>query len=449
MGNMGASVTQTYFGRTIFMHSNVDAVRAREVLARNHGFTMVPPEGVDIIDENTDTSTFIRFTYDDCGIRYMGIIDTLISYTEEDGLLCNDGMLYDMPYHAHEEDVVYIKEYYREELEAKLESLKAEPAEASAEDTYEAVVVEEEDTGESVAISTFSEGNTVYNEGTSSTISIHDNLVDISRAHIPDDGFMQRPTPDNPLTVTVEPEPVMVNPLPAQVVNNPDIILGDPGMLDLSEFIYVNFPYLSDMELKIIAGNDFRVTYGMHSGLVDVRVASVDKPLEILNNYSLTIDVNGFIVNKDIKWWPGINYNNQNPVDFQKAYKYDLDAIGKYLAGEEIPDEYISYDAKIGELNKVIDLRTIYNVQEGISEEDAQHMFMKLKDAVDKLSARIQKECPNVRFALTKYANKDNFEVEATTGMYDFIGGQVANRNIVGVAPRIQVVHKKAPRLLK
>lgn len=438
-----STVAQNYYGtRCVSSVTGDYPDYAREVIARNHGFDMVPPADIDVTEE-TDTATFTRFLYDEWGVAFSDIIDNMILTDSDDSIR----YLYketDTEVDVTDEQKEYLLAHYSEELKAKIEELKAEAknpkdkakdvATASGKNHEEITTAEEVADEETVVVANKPSNNEAHNDT---------GKIDPARMHIPNDGFMQTATPEKPVNVTVEKPAEMVSPLSVTGIFKP-VQPDQFFMPNVSNDIYASFPYLKDLETKITAGGKFKVGYEWASGLLKVNVSSTDKPNEVLENYSLTLDLNGYVVTTGAKWWPGVE--NKVPVDFRKAYRYDLAAIDKYLAGEEIPNEFVCFDENVAALNKSIDLRTVFTIA-GMTDDDAKYIFAKMKDATKKLSTRINKEYPKARFRLSNYVDKDNFELQAAPDVYTNIGGALANT--AGAAAKIQVAGSKQPKLFK
>lgn len=355
-----AIAAQNYYGvRCVSSVSGDMEDYARELIARDHGFDMVPPVDVDVT-EDIDTTTFTRFLYDEWGMAFSDIIDNMVLTDSEGSIryLCKET---DIEIDATDEQKEYLLAHYDKEIKAKIEDLKAEvehpkdEAEAPKDETAINDTVDEED------------ATVVVNNPSREEAHNDTGRLDPAQMHIPNDDFMQISTPERPVNIMVENSAELVSPLSVTGIFNP-VQPDQFFMPSISNDIYVNFPYLKDLETKISAGGKFKVDYEWASGLLKVNVSSVDKPGEILENYSLTLDLNGYVVTTGAKWWPGVE--NKSPVDFRKAYRYDLDAVDKYLGGEEIPDEFICFDENVAALNKSIDLRTVFNVS-GMTNEDA------------------------------------------------------------------------------
>lgn len=433
-----STVAQNYYGtRCVSSVTGDYPDYAREVIARNHGFDMVPPADIDVT-EDTDTGTFTRFLYDEWGVAFSDIIDNIILTDSDDSIR----YLYketDTEVDVTDEQKEYLLAHYSEELKTKIEELKAEAENPKDEPEAEGADATEKASEEAVD----EESTVVANKPSGKEAHNDTGKIDPAKMHIPNDDFMQTSTPEKPVNVTVERPVETVNPLEVTGIFKP-VQPGQYFMPDISNDIYASFPYLKDLETKITAGGKFKVGYEWASGLLKVKVSSADKPNEVLENYSLTLDLNGYVVTTGAKWWPGVE--NKVPVDFRKAYKYDLAAIDKYLAGEEIPNEFVCFDENVAALNKSIDLRTVFTVA-GMTDDDAKYVFAKMKDATKKLSARINKEYPKARFRLSNYVDKDNFELQAASDVYTNIGGALANT--AGAAAKIQVAGTKQPKLFK
>lgn len=482
---MSTTIAQEYYGVNCVVFTTGDALSGREKLARDHGFDMVPPADISI-DDDTAMDGFARFTYDPYGNSYKEIIDGLVS--------ANDKIIYThsitkIECEADEEQEKYLRKYYKEDIDAKLKELKKAPK--SQKPIQETV-------GEPVSVAPPVIGSQLNHATTKPKAAApKQNVPDVSRMHIPDRGFFQQPTPENPLVVTVDSPDVMVSPLadvinaslndlvdtppqqvaplaaateaiaqqpilpqpqpslvaipvvPQQVIPE-QVVVQDTlpiaaDMIDSTDDPRVIFPFLNDLDNKISADGKFVVTYEWASGLLKVNVSSIDDPNTTLDNYSLTLDLAGYIVSPSAKWWPGVKHEN-GPVDFKKAYKYDLDAIGIYLAGEEIPAEYVHFNDEVGKLNKLFDLRSVFTF-DGVTDAVAQDIFKKAKDVFGKLSTRLTKDYPNARFTMVKYTNKDSFELEASPQVYAYTGGPSANPK--GTAAKIQVAGNKQPKLFK
>lgn len=403
------STTQTYFGEDTTMFSNVDNEEfARELLARNHGFDKVPPVGMEVTDE-TDQSLFERFAYNMFCTPFTDIIDSVIR-VEGDDIIVNIG---DAEYINSEqepkfesclgdEDACYLKKYYKDELDAKLKGVIRRDR---------------------------------RNEARNSGVNI-----DPSKMHISED-FMEKPSVASPVK-PIAAKSEKVSPMDA-LKKRLDSASG--STINQNAAVYSMYPFLKDLENKIKAGGVLTSSLELANGLIKVKVSSTEKPNEVIDKFSLTLDLNGYIVTQGAKWWPGVDH--ASPIDFQPAYKYDLKAIDCYLAGEEIPKDLLVYTDTVGELNKTVDLRTIFDIDK-MTDEDAKEIMGNIQDAVKKLATKLDKECEGMRFGIDKdtYTNKDDFELVTLPNTYAYVGGDVANK---GATVRIQISGKKAPKLLK
>lgn len=482
---MSTTIAQEYYGVNCVVFTTGDALSGREKLARDHGFDMVPPTDISI-DDDTELDGFSRFTYDSFGNSYKEIIDNLVS--------ANDKIVYTHPItevecEANKEQEEYLRKYYKNDIAVKLKGLKEAPKTPK---------IMKEVVGEPISVAPpVVTSQLTHAAAKPKAVAPKQNVPDVSHMHIPDRGFIQQPTPEKPLVVTVDSPEVMVSPLAAVVnasLNSPaptapqqtaplaaateaiaqqqavqqpqpslvaipaaqqqmipeqvatqDALPIATDMISSSDDPHAIFPFLNDLDFKICAGGKFVVLYEWASGLLKVNVSSIEDPNTTLDNYSLTLDLAGYIVGPSAKWWPGVKHED-GPVDFKKAYKYDLNAIGIYLAGEEIPTKYVYFNDEVGKLNKLFDLRSVFTF-DGVTDAVAQDIFKKAKDVFGKLSTRLTKDYPNARFTMVKYTNKDSFELEASPQVYAYIGGPSANPE--GTAAKIQVAGNKQPKLFK
>lgn len=401
---MRTTVTQNYFGRQAVMFTNsMDELFAREMLARNYGLEKVPEADIDVT-EKTEKKLFSRFTYNDLCMPFVDIINSIVK-KDENHLYINVG-------NEKEECVVpldtdaesYIRKFYSSELRSKLD-------------------------GNDVA------GNP---EGRN---SISNTIPEVAKMHI-GENFMQKPTPSSPVNPITKSKSAKVNPMD---LLQKRLDASTNTSITKNATLYSTYPFLKQLEDKIKSDGVLTVDFELANGIIKVNVSSVEKPDEVIDKYSFTLDLNGYIVTPGSKWWPGVEHDT--PVDFKPAYKYDMKAIEAYLAGEEIPEAFMVYSDTVGELNKIVDLRSIFAVK-NMTEANAKIVMSNIQESVKKLSTRLEKECAGMRFSvdLSTYTDRDNFELITLENSYSHVGGEVLN---TGAAVRIQIASKKAPKLLK
>lgn len=256
--------------------------------------------------------------------------------------------------------------------------------------------------------------------------------------------FMEDVTPKNVGMVTPEvpptivqvqaPEVIDINVIP-QTTPAPNRInpvatpmnVAPENDVDGNQFILELYPFLNELTAKISSGNQFLTNYTIVNGIVRAKVSSVDNPTIVIDKLSITMDLSGNIVTNGAKWWPGIvKHLGVSPVDFKPAYKYDLEAISKYLAGEKIPESYQLYNTKTATLNRTVELKSLFCIPD-IDYDTIKEVMQVIAKTItsEAISKKIKAECPNARFVVTQFADKDSFTLSTVNGLYEHIGGKV------------------------
>lgn len=413
------SWTQNYYGEDTFITTAGCELRTREELARMFGFNKVPPRD-DKITKDSDVSKWNKFTFNRSGVKYKDIVNNITEFdANKKHIEVNDEMV-NICINV-DEDIEYILNNYGNELKKRLNSNAFTIASG-----FDKVEAKKDDNSNAFAIPA------------------------VAQTRI-DDKFMETATPAKPVVTTTPVTPVVAT-TPVQPVretkpafmNNLKDRLGSVGTpINTASTIYQLYPFLKEVESKIKADGVLTVVYEMESGIIKMKVSSTEKPDEIMDKYSMTLDLGGAIVTPNAKWWPGVNH--KEPVDFIQSYKYNIKAIETYLAGEDIPEEYVCFDTGVANLNKIVDLRTVFNIDK-ITDDDVTVVMKHIKDATNKLSAKLDTECKGMRFSMGSYTNKNTFELTTSDATYDSVGGKLANS---GAAVRLQIAPKKAPKLLK
>lgn len=402
------SWTQNYYGTDTTIGTAGCELRTREELARMFGLDKLPPKDA-VITKDADTSKWDKFTFNRSGVEYKEIIGSITEFdADKKSLEVNNGEV--GIYLNTDEDIEYILSNYSNELKERLNSF--------------------------TVLSGFAKVNSSKAEHESNAFA----LPKVATTHI-DDKFMEPATPVKPVA-PITPVQTTKESKPAFMTNLKNR-LDASSSLNTAGTIYSLYPFLKEIEDKIKADGVLTVAYEMESGLIKMKVSSTEKPEEVMDKYSITFDLGGAIVTPNAKWWPGVNH--KTPVDFMQAYKYDVKAIQAYLAGETIPEEYICFNEGVANLNKIVDLRTVFSIDK-ITDEDAGIIMKNIKEATDKLSAKIDSECKGMRFSMGTYTNKETFELTTVNTTYDRVGGKLTNS---GAAVRLQIASKKAPKLLK
>lgn len=410
------TVTENYYGRDKVLTVFADGKerQLREALARFNGFSSVPEKGT-MVTAKTDSSKFSRFMYTVDGTSYEDIINSDIIKMEEDGIWYGDETCITK---LHEDDIEYMIKHYYDEIKDTLLSDGNEKAQAFS-------------------------------------------IPDIALKYI-DDNFGVALNEENPISINnimgkTKDNTELVSPIKIIPSDDDTVkIIVDDGSDKKDEPVktesrqtcsalltQTQYPFLKELQKEIEADGKFLVKYVWNNGLLKANISSVKEPDKVIDKSSITLDPAGCIVSPGVKWWPGVDHDE--PVDFKEAYKYDVKHIKGFVKGESIPKSAINFTDKVGELNKIVDLRSIFAIK-GMTEDTAKDIMGKIQEAVTKLRPRLEKECEGLRFTMGEYTNKSNFNLITNPSVRRFIGGEPANEE---AKIQIEISGNKQAKLVK
>ena len=190
------------------------------------------------------------------------------------------------------------------------------------------------------------------------------------------------------------------------------------------EFISHN-PALTVVENKL--GSGFRSVYRIDSNFVYIDIYAVDKPDTKIDWMSMTVDLSGHVFGRAPKFWPGSD--NKEPVDFMPALHLTDEALTAYWSGEgNIPDKFYYAVKSTAELNKKIDISSIFSNTNNVGE--VPEVIKVLTNEVFK-SSKVKNKLKDGRLRITSYVSPQEFTLAPMADVHKYVGGPLANNDVI------------------